>query len=103
MLLFTKTNNYFNVTIRIFLNRIVTAQELRKSLGDESYTNQITNWINEIQKYFLNHEYKAVMEVVGPNGELIDHFDGRCLKPGHAIEGAWFILQEAKRRNKTLN
>ena len=78
---------------------IVTAQELRKNLGDESYTEQITNWMDEIQKYFLNHDYKAVMEVVGPNGELIDHFDGRCLNPGHAIEGAWFILQEAKRRN----
>ncbi len=78
---------------------IVTAQELRKNLGDETYTEQITNWIDEIQKYFLNHEYKAVMEVVGPNGEFIDHFDGRCLNPGHAIEGAWFILQEAKRRN----
>lgn len=78
---------------------IVTAQELRKNLGDESYTNQITNWMDEIQKYFLNHEYKAVMEVVGSNGELIDHFDGRCLNPGHAIEGAWFILQEAQRRN----
>ncbi len=78
---------------------IVTAQELRKNLGDESYTEQITNWIYEIQKYFLNQEYKAVMEVVGPNGEFIDHFDGRCLNPGHAIEGAWFILQEARRRN----
>ncbi|NQU54051.1 MAG: AGE family epimerase/isomerase [Bacteroidetes bacterium] len=78
---------------------IVTAQELRKNLGDDSYTDQITAWMDEIQKYFLNHEYKAVMEVVGPNGELIDHFDGRTLNPGHAIEGAWFILQEAKLRN----
>jgi N-acylglucosamine 2-epimerase len=78
---------------------IVTAQELRKNLGDDSYTNQISDWMEEIQKYFLNYEYKAVMEVVGPNGELIDHFDGRTLNPGHAIEGAWFILQEAKLRN----
>ncbi len=78
---------------------IVTAQELRKNLSDDSYTSQITEWINEIQKYFLNREYKAVMETVGMNGELIDHFDGRTLNPGHAIEGAWFILQEAKRRN----
>ena len=78
---------------------IVTAQELRKNLGDESYTRQITAWIDEIQKYFLNFEYKAVMEIVSPDGELIDHFDGRTLNPGHAIEGAWFILQEAKRRN----
>jgi len=78
---------------------IVTAQELRKNLGDDSYTDQISSWIDEIQKYFLNYDYQAVMEVVGPNGELIDHFDGRCLNPGHAIEGAWFILQEAKLRN----
>ncbi len=39
------------------------------------------------------------MEIVGQNGEFIDHFDGRTLNPGHAIEGAWFILQEAKYRN----
>lgn len=78
---------------------IVTAQELRKNLGDESYNKQITNWIDEIRNYFLNHEYKAVMEIVSPNGELIDHFEGRTLNPGHAIEGTWFILQEAKLRN----
>jgi len=36
---------------------------------------------------------------VGPRGELIDHFDGRTLNPGHALEGAWFILKEAEYRN----
>jgi len=78
---------------------IVTAQELRKNLGDDGYNIMIDGWINEIQNDFLNHEYKAVMETVGPNGEFIDHFDGRTLNPGHAIEGAWFILNEAKYRN----
>ncbi len=78
---------------------IATAQELRKDLGDDSYTLQITEWIEEIQRYFLNHDYKAVMENVGPEGEFIDHFDGRTLTPGHAIEGAWFILREGLYRN----
>lgn len=78
---------------------IATAQEMRKNLADDSYTKYIDEWINYITKYFLNEEYKAVMEMVGPNGELIDHFDGRTLNPGHAIEGAWFILEEAKYRN----
>ncbi len=78
---------------------IVTAQELRKNLEDESFTEEITSWIDEIQKYFLNHDYRAVMEIVGPQGEFIDHFDGRTLNPGHAIEGAWFILREARLRN----
>lgn len=78
---------------------ISVAQELRKNLGDESYTRMIDQWIEEIRKDFINQDFKAVMETVGPNGEFIDHFDGRTLNPGHAIEGAWFILQEAKYRN----
>lgn len=78
---------------------IVTAQELRKNLNDPSFTEYINNWIAEIQSDFMNEEYKAVMETVGPKGEFIDHFDGRTLNPGHAIEGAWFILREARYRN----
>ena len=78
---------------------IVTAQELRKNLKDESYTVYIDNWIAEIKKYFINDEFKAVMETVGLEGEFLDHFDGRMLNPGHAIEGAWFVLQEAKYRD----
>jgi N-acylglucosamine 2-epimerase len=43
------------------------------------------------------------MECVGTNGELIDHFDGRTLNPGHAIEGAWFIMLEGQiRRDASL-
>ena len=38
------------------------------------------------------------MEMVGPNGEFIDHFDGRTLNPGHALECAWFILEESRQR-----
>jgi N-acylglucosamine 2-epimerase len=78
---------------------IVTAQELRKNLGDDSYSEQIDIWIDDIKKYFMNEEHQAVMETVGPNGEFLDHFDGRTLNPGHAIEGSWFIMQEAKCRN----
>ncbi|MBL9204453.1 MAG: AGE family epimerase/isomerase, partial [Opitutaceae bacterium] len=36
--------------------------------------------------------------VVAPDGAVIDHFDGRTLNPGHALECAWFILHEAKHR-----
>lgn len=78
---------------------IITAQELRKNLNDPSFTEYINHWIAEIRSDFMNEEYKAVMETVGPHGEFIDHFDGRTLNPGHAIEGAWFILQEAKFQN----
>ena len=79
---------------------IVTAQELRQNLNDESYTDHISAWIWEIEQYFLNHQYRAVMETVGPEGEFLDHFDGRTLNPGHALEGAWFILREALYRQR---
>jgi len=78
---------------------IVTAQELRKNLDDNSYTKWIDQSIEEIQNDFMKPEYKVVMETVGKNGEIINHFDGRTLNPGHGIEAAWFIMQEAKYRN----
>jgi N-acylglucosamine 2-epimerase len=77
---------------------IVTAQEMRKNLGDDSYTPFIDNWIREIGQDFVKHDRRMVMETVGPHGEFLDHFDGRTLNPGHALEGAWFIMEEAKIR-----
>ncbi|MFZ5517646.1 MAG: AGE family epimerase/isomerase [Candidatus Zhuqueibacterota bacterium] len=78
---------------------IATAQVLRDCLDAPKYTEWIDRSIGEIRADFMNHELRAVLETVGPNGEFLDHFEGRTLNPGHAIEGAWFILHEAKHRN----
>ncbi len=83
---------------------IASAQELRENLCDVTLKGlTFTAWIDwsieRIEKYFVKSDHEAVMEVVGPNGEIIDHFDGRQLNPGHAIECAWFIMHEAKLRN----
>jgi N-acylglucosamine 2-epimerase len=82
---------------------IATAQEVRANLGDVTVLGQTcTQWIDqsitEIRRDFLKPKLKALMETVGPNGEIYDHFDGRLLNPGHALECAWFILHEAKLR-----
>ena len=47
----------------------------------------------------MKPEFKAILETVGPNGEFIDSIPGRTINPGHSIETAWFILEEAKHRN----
>ena len=79
---------------------IATAQVLRDTIGDPAFCNEwIDKCIAEIERDFMNPEFKAVHETVGPKGEFIDHFDGRLLCPGHSIEAAWFILHEAKQRN----
>jgi N-acylglucosamine 2-epimerase len=78
---------------------LATAQELEANLGhDPRLRHWIDRCIEEIARWFVKPELECVMETVGPNGEILDHFDGRTLNPGHAIEGAWFILREARRR-----
>jgi len=77
---------------------INTAQELRASIGFETAEEWIDRSIDDIRTYHLKPDLRCVMETVGLNGEILDHFDGRTLNPGHAIEGAWFIMQEGKLR-----
>ena len=76
-----------------------TAQQLRETIGDPRCEEWITKWIAEIETNFVKDDIKCVMEQVAPDGSIIDHIDGRTLNPGHAMEGAWFILHEAKHRN----
>jgi N-acylglucosamine 2-epimerase len=76
-----------------------TAQQLRETIGDPGCDEWIEKWIREIETDFVKNDIKCVMEQVAPDGNIIDHIDGRTLNPGHAIEGAWFILHEAKYRN----
>jgi len=76
-----------------------TAQQLRETIGDPRCDEWIDKWIHEIENYFVKDDIRCVMEQVAPGGSIIDHIDGRTLNPGHAIEGAWFILHEAMHRN----
>lgn len=76
-----------------------TAQQLRETIGHAPCDEWISQWIYEIETFFVKDHIQCVMEQVAPDGSIIDHIDGRTLNPGHAIEGAWFILHEAKYRN----
>lgn len=78
---------------------INTAQQIRETIGDPRCDEWISKWIDEIEKDFVKDDIRCVMEQVAPDGSIIDHIDGRTLNPGHAIEGAWFILHEARYRN----
>lgn len=80
---------------------IITAQILRAAGGDPALCDEwIDRCIAEIERDFMKPEFKAVLETVGPKGEFLDHFDGRMLNPGHAIEAAWFIMDEAEHRGR---
>lgn len=80
---------------------LVTAQELREDLGDLPLLTQwIDRSIGEIVDRFVRRDMEVVLETVGIDGQPLDHFDGRLLNPGHALEGAWFLMREGLYRKR---
>ncbi|PAY16149.1 N-acylglucosamine 2-epimerase [Rhodopirellula sp. SM50] len=77
---------------------IATAQQLRESIGLCDANEWIDRSITDIRHFHLKEDIQCVMETVSPSGDIIDHFEGRMMNPGHAIEGAWFIMLEGKIR-----
>ncbi len=77
---------------------INTAARIREVIQDPVLDKQIEQSVEAIRRYFIHPEYKALLEMVTPEGELIDTINGRVINPGHCIETAWFLLEEAKYR-----
>ena len=78
---------------------INTASRIRAAIADPVLDAQIDESINAIRHYFLHPEFKALLEMVGPQGEFIDTCNGRLINPGHCIETSWFIMEEARCRD----
>ncbi|HVJ69384.1 MAG TPA: AGE family epimerase/isomerase [Caulifigura sp.] len=94
---FTETRPMIGLGPRMMA--ISTVQELRTNLGSNAgHQALIDRCLDDIERLFVRPDRQVVMENVAPNGDIVDHFDGRQLNPGHAIEAAWFILVEARYR-----
>ena len=78
---------------------ISITQVLRECGNDPLYEKVISDALYEIENHFLQPKFKALLESVGPNGEFLDEPMGRIVNPGHAIETAWFIMEEGRFRN----
>lgn len=75
---------------------INTGARIREAISDDIFAKQIKESISTIRDKFLKPEYKALLEMVTPEGELIDTLNGRVINPGHCIETSWFLLEESK-------
>jgi len=82
---------------------INTASRIRAAIDDPVLNTQIDESLDAIRRYFIHPEFKALLEMVGPEGEFIDTCNGRLINPGHCIETAWFILEEARHRGWDKN
>ncbi len=79
---------------------------IRAVIEDPVLTQQIDESIDKLTHYFMHPEFKALLETVGPHGEFIDSNATRVINPGHCIETAWFLMEEARYRDwdpKLLN
>jgi N-acylglucosamine 2-epimerase len=78
---------------------ISTSQTIREvDEGDPYYDSVIDRCLDDLFRLFVKRDKQALLETVGSNGEIIDTPQGRCINPGHAIESAWFVMQEGERR-----
>ena len=74
-----------------------TARILRDTIGDPLAGQWVDRAAVELSG-FVDRERGAVFETLRADGSFLDHFDGRTLNPGHALEAAWFLLAESRRR-----
>ena len=71
--------------------------ELRAACPEDSekVNRSMAGLLEEVEKYFVRDDLKVVLEQCAPDGRFMkEHYEGRLLNPGHAIEGAWFIMNE---------
>ena len=79
---------------------LVGTTQVLKEAGDEPLYDEVTEQaIHELLKHFVRRDEHVLLENVGPNGERLDGPEGRLANPGHAIETAWFLMEEARRRD----
>ena len=79
---------------------ISTAQILRECNDyTAEYDELIEQLIDTIFSKFVKDEYRALLETVTPEGNIIDTPEGRTINPGHAIETSWFLMNEGIYRN----
>ena len=77
---------------------INSCARVREVIDDKVLDDQIMESITNLREKFMHPEFKALLETVAPDGSFIDNITGRLINPGHCIETAWFILEEAKYR-----
>ena len=73
------------------------SQYMREIDDAPIYNEMIRQCIDTIVNVFIKEDKQALFETVDENGDFIDSPAGRMLNPGHSMETAWFIMQEAVR------
>lgn len=86
-------------TLQVLREAAIALNDTSDIPGHGGYNTLIDNAVEEVFSYFVKPERKVLLETVGPNGEYLGNIpEGRCINPGHAIETAWFVMEEGRYR-----
>lgn len=85
-------NNQGHSIVMIMLN---VCQHMRRIDSDPLYDKTIAECIDKICNSFVKEDEEALLETVGAGGERLDSPEGRLINPGHSLETAWFLMEEA--------
>ena len=72
------------------------SQVMRDTCGWECAERMAVNAVATLRRFY-DSSHDAVLEMIGPDGGVIDSDLGRTLNPGHALEAAWFLFDEVRR------
>lgn len=76
--------------------------ELEWLLDPQEFRTRLDECIAEIMGTFVDKEQGIIYENVAPDGSHPDTFEGRCLLPGHGIEGMWFLMDVGRKLGDTV-
>lgn len=77
----------------IMLNVAVVLSQVTE---DERLAKQVEESFRLIKDKLYQPKYNCVLEMVTPEGEMIDTLNGRVINPGHCIETAWFLMEASR-------
>jgi N-acylglucosamine 2-epimerase len=75
------------------------AFEMEGVISSEQVKRDTEACADEVMNLFLDSKHNLVFENVAPDGSHPDTHEGRLINPGHGIEGMWFVMEVARRRN----
>jgi N-acylglucosamine 2-epimerase len=76
---------------------LCVSEQMRRHDEDPLYDEVAGRAVVELLSDFVRTEERALVENVGPRGELLDLPEGRLICPGHAIETAAFLMEHGRR------
>lgn len=93
---YAETRNTRGLACPMILLNVTHIMREVDAVNAEKYEKNARRLLDEIEKYFYKPDLHIMLESVGQNGEIIDESAScRVVNPGHDIECAWFILDEA--------